>query len=104
MSVPDRGEVWLVDLGFAAKTRPCLVVSIPLTAQDRALVAVVPHTTAIRGTQFEVSVPVRFLKTGAFDCQNLQTAVLAKFYRKLGMLNVAQFTGIENTLRTWLGL
>jgi mRNA interferase MazF len=26
---PDRGEVWLVDLGLAAKTRPCVVLSVP---------------------------------------------------------------------------
>jgi len=29
MSNPDRGEVWLVDLGYVAKVRPCLVISIP---------------------------------------------------------------------------
>jgi len=45
MSSPDRGEVWLVDLGYVAKVRPCLVVSIPTLNQDRALVTLVPHTT-----------------------------------------------------------
>jgi mRNA interferase MazF len=34
---PQRGEVWLVDLGFVAKVRPCTVVSVPATDQDRAL-------------------------------------------------------------------
>jgi mRNA interferase MazF len=29
MPNPNRGEVWLVDLGYAAKVRPCLVLSIP---------------------------------------------------------------------------
>ncbi len=28
MANPNRGEVWLVDLGYAAKVRPCLVFSI----------------------------------------------------------------------------
>ncbi len=41
MSSPDRGEVWLVDLGYVAKVRPCLVVSIPTLNQDRALVTLV---------------------------------------------------------------
>lgn len=26
MPSPDRGEVWLADLGIAAKVRPCLVL------------------------------------------------------------------------------
>ncbi len=29
MNSSNRGEVWLVDLGYTAKVRPCLVVSIP---------------------------------------------------------------------------
>jgi mRNA interferase MazF len=34
---PDRGEVWLTDLGIAAKVRPCLVLSVPPAPQDRVL-------------------------------------------------------------------
>lgn len=68
---PDRrGEVWLVDLGYAAKTRPALVISIPALDTDRALVTLVPHTTSPRGTRFEVESRVRFLKAGVFDAQN----------------------------------
>ena len=78
MSAPSRGEVWLVDLGYAAKRRPCLILSVLPTLQDRALVTVVPHTTSVRGTRFEVVVTTRFLKAGAFDCQNLGAAPLAK--------------------------
>jgi len=37
MANPNRGEVWLVDLGYAAKVRPCLVLSIPVNDEDRAL-------------------------------------------------------------------
>ncbi|HEX7788451.1 MAG TPA: type II toxin-antitoxin system PemK/MazF family toxin, partial [Methylomirabilota bacterium] len=29
MAAPGRGEVWLVDLGLAAKVRPALVLSVP---------------------------------------------------------------------------
>ncbi len=36
MPVPKRGEVWLVNLGMAAKTRPCLVMSVAATAYNRA--------------------------------------------------------------------
>ncbi len=49
MAQPKRGEVWLVDLGLAAKVRPCLLLTIFPTDDELALVTVVPHTTAIRG-------------------------------------------------------
>ena len=48
MISPRRGEVWLVDLGMAAKVRPALVISIPAEDTDRALVTLVPHTTSPR--------------------------------------------------------
>ena len=49
-----RGEVWLVDLGMAAKARPAVVLSIPFLDNERALYAIVPHTTATRGGRFEL--------------------------------------------------
>lgn len=61
-----RGEVWQVDFGMAQKVRPAVVVSVPYEDADRALIAVLPHTTAIRGSRFEVALPVRFLEPGAF--------------------------------------
>lgn len=65
MASPDRGDVWLVDLGMLAKIRPCLVLSIPPDEEtDRVLVTVVAHTTSPRGSRFEVSVPVDFLRGG----------------------------------------
>ena len=54
-----RGEVWLVDLGMAAKVRPALVVSVPAEDIDRALVTLVPHTTSPRQSRFEVAAAVR---------------------------------------------
>ena len=35
MSKFNRREVWLTDLGMAAKVRPCLIVSIPATLMER---------------------------------------------------------------------
>jgi len=63
----------MVDLGLAAKVRPCLVLSIPASDQDRALATLVPHTTSVRGTCFEVCLKVAFLHEGAFDAQGLVT-------------------------------
>src|SRR5438045_9499873 len=86
---PDRGEIWLADLGIAAKTRPCLVLSVPPDPQDRVLVTLVPHTTSVQGTRFEVVVPKRFLKSGAFDAQGLVTVARARLLRRLGKLQPA---------------
>jgi len=101
---PDRGEVWLADLGMAAKIRPCLVLSIGPDPQDRALIALVPHTTSVRGTRFEVVVPKAFLKAGAFDAQGLVTVAPPRLIRKLGTLQSSEIASVEQSVKRWLGL
>lgn len=102
MPDPKRGEVWVADLGMAAKVRPCLVLSVPPGLQDRALVTLVAHTTSPRNSQFEVAVTARFLKPGVFDAQNLVTVPLAKLVRRIGELPPAQLALVETTVRRWL--
>lgn len=92
MPNPNRGEVWLVDLGYAAKVRPCLVLSIPAQDEDRALTTLVPHTTSLRNSRFEVKLKVRFLREGGFDTQNLVTIPHARLIRKLGSLTQIQLS------------
>ncbi len=104
MKSPPRGEVWLVDLGLAAKVRPCVVLSTPAAENDRALVTLVPHTTSVRGSKFEVVVPARFLKPGAFDAQGLVTVPHARLVRPIGTLAAIQLQDVENAVRVWLGL
>jgi mRNA interferase MazF len=104
MNVPNRGEVWLVDLGFAAKTRPCLVLSVPAQDEDRALATLLPHTTSVRNSRFEVRLTLNFLKQGVFDAQNLITVPHAKLMRKLGDLTEQQLIDIEDAVCDWLGL
>ena len=101
---PQRGEVWLVDLGMAAKVRPAVVISVPAHDTDRALVTLVPHTTSVRGSRFGAAVPVSFLKNGAFDAQNLITIPHARLLRALGRLSATQLSSIEAAVRSWLGL
>jgi len=104
MILARRGEVWLVDLGMAAKVRPAVVVSVPASDTDRALVTIVPHTTSPRQSRFEATVPAPFLKTGVFDAQNLVTIPHAKLVRHLGTLGKAQFGVVERAMCLWLGL
>jgi mRNA interferase MazF len=101
---PDRGEVWLADLGIAAKVRPCLVLSVPPDPQDRVLFTLVPHTTSVQGTRFEVAVPKPFLKAGVFDAQGLVTVTRPRLLRKLGDLQPAELALVEEAVKRWLAL
>ena len=100
---PRRGEVWLVDLGMAAKVRPALVISIPAEDIDRALVTLVPHTTSPRQLRFGAPVSVPFWRPGVFDAQNLVTIPHAKLIRSLGKLGSAQLAVVERAVELWLG-
>lgn len=104
MRSPARGEVWLVDLGLAAKVRPCLVLSVPPGESERALVTLVPHTTSLRGSRFEASFEARFLRPGGFDGQGLVTVPLPKLIRLLGRLTPTQLSQVEECICGWLGL
>lgn len=100
-----RGEVWIVDLGMVAKIRPCLVLSIPSDDEnDRVLTTLIPHTTSTRQSRFEITIRTPFLKEGAFDTQNIITIPSVKLVRRLGSLNVAQLSEIEQSVKYWLGL
>ena len=55
--MPERGEVWQVDFGVTAKVRPALVISMPYD-DDRALIGVIPHTTATYPERIKNSPPV----------------------------------------------
>jgi mRNA interferase MazF len=103
-NTPNRGEVWLVDLGYVAKVRPCLVMSVPVEDQDRALVTLVAHTTRPRKSRFEVDIQVRFLRPGVFDAQNLVTIPYVKLIKKLGTLSEEHLLQVEEAVRAWLGL
>jgi mRNA interferase MazF len=101
---PARSEVWLVDLGMAAKVRPCLVLSVGSgNPSDRALTTLVPHTTSTRASRFEVQLKVDFLKPGGFDAQNLITVPTVKLIRRLGVLADSQMAQIEFAVKQWLG-
>ena len=103
MPVPRRGEVWLIDFGMAGKTRPALVVSVAFGDQDRALVSVIPHTTTMRGSPFEIEVRVPFLKPGAFLVQGVTTFPYVRALHRIGTLNADDFGRVFAGLLRWLG-
>ena len=86
MAKPSRGDVWVVDLGFTAKVRPCLILSDYPSDDELALVVIVPHTTAVRNNRWEFPISKPFLKPGVFHLQQIQPISLPKLERKLGVL------------------
>jgi len=102
--IPRRGEVWIVDLGLAQKTRPALILRAAYSDEDRALITVISHTTKLRGSKFELPVSVPFLKPGAFVVQSVTTIPAKLALRRLGTISDEQLRMIEDGVRRWLAL
>ena len=85
---PQPGEVWLADLGLAAKTRPVIIVSRFDPDAPRALVLYVPLTTQNRISRYEVPLPkLSFLDQESFaNVQGLASIPTVRLERRLGRL------------------
>lgn len=85
---PHPGEVWLADLGLAAKTRPVVILSRHDSDAPRALSIYVPLTTQNRGSKYEVELPkLRFLReTSVANVQGIASLTVNRLERKIGEL------------------
>ena len=85
---PHPGEVWLADLGLAAKTRPVVVVSRDDPDPPRALILYVPLTTQNRQSPYEVVLPrLSFLASDSVaNVQGLGSLPTVRLERRLGTL------------------
>ena len=104
MPVVNRGEVWLIDFGMAAKVRPALLLTGTPADDELDLVTVLLHTTALRGNRWELSIPKPFLKAGAFHLQQVQTISTVKLERRLGVLTEDEMNKTSDALATRLGV
>jgi mRNA interferase MazF len=97
---PKPGEVWRVDLGLAAKTRPIVIVSRYDPNPPRALILYIPVTTQNRGSSYEVKLPnVSFLRQGSVaNVQGLGSISAARLERKLGELSEETMREIKQAL------
>jgi mRNA interferase MazF len=89
---------------MAEKVRPALIINVAFSDADRALYTVIPRTTALRGSRFEIRVDVPFLKAGAFLVQNPVTIPPPRLVRRLGLLNEEQLARVEAGIKDWFGL
>jgi mRNA interferase MazF len=97
---PKSGEIWLADLGLAAKTRPVVVVSRYDENPPRALIIYAPLTTQNRQSQYEVQLPkLKFLNRDSFvNVQGLGSIPLVRLERKLGQLPDEAMQEIRKTI------
>jgi mRNA interferase MazF len=94
----------MVDLGLAAKVRPCLLLTDWPADNELALITVLAHTRSLHGNPWEFTVPKPFLKEGAFHLQQINSVPTVKLERKLGELTPAEMAVIEQHLRDRLKL
>jgi len=103
---PSRSDIWQVDMGIAGKVRPCLLLTDYPSDEELALVTGIPHTTALRGNSWEITIDKPFLKHGAFHLQQIQSISLSKLMRRLGYLTTEEWeaVGVRLAMRLCLAL
>jgi len=97
---PHPGEVWLADLGLAAKTRPVVVISRNDPDPPRSLVLYVPLTTQHRLSSYEVPLPrLGFLdRDSVANVQGLGSITQVRLERRLGRLPDDVMKSIQRAL------
>lgn len=103
---PQPGEVWLADLGLAAKTRPVVIVSRQDPNPPRALVLYVPLTTQHRLSPYEVPLPrFSFLdRDSVANVQGLGSLPAVRLERKIGRLTNEVMAELKRALAFALDL
>ena len=103
---PRPGEIWLADLGLAAKTRPVVIVSRFDPDAPRALIVYVPLTTQNRESSYEVPLPrLGFLNAPSVaNVQGIASVPSVRLERRLGTLPENTMAEIRRALSFALNL
>jgi len=97
---PRPGEVWLADLGLAAKSRPVIIVSRYDPVPPRSLLLYVPLTTQNRKSLYEVTLPkLNFLHQQSFaNVQGLGSLPYVRLECKLGVIPDTAMSQLKKAL------
>lgn len=97
---PRPGEIWLADLGLAAKTRPVVVLSRFDPDAPRALITYVPLTTQARPSSYEVPLPkLSFLNAPSVaNVQGIASIPTIRLERRLGTIPASTLFDIKQAL------
>lgn len=100
------GEIWLADLGLAAKTRPVVIISRDDENPPRQLVVYVPLTTQNRNSAYEVDLGRLSClhELSAANVQGIGALPLSRLERRLGVVPAAAMDRIKVALRFALEL
>src|SRR4051812_11869853 len=103
---PEPGEIWLADLGLAAKTRPVVIVSRQDPDPPRSLVLYVPFATQQKNSPYEVPLPrLPFLdRESVTNVQGLGSLPTVRLERKLGRLSAGVMAQLKDALAFALDL
>ncbi len=103
---PQPGEIWLADLGLAAKTRPVIVISRYDPDPPRAMITYIPLTTQYRQSAYEVVLPrLKFLDQDSIaNVQGLGSIPKVRLEQRLGKLSDDVMTGVKNAISFALDL
>jgi len=97
---PKPGEVWIADLGLAAKIRPIIIVSRHDPDQPRALATYIPITTQYRSSLYEVQLSkLSFLdKNSVANVQGIGSIPRARLERKIGRIPTRAMTEVKKAI------
>jgi mRNA-degrading endonuclease toxin of MazEF toxin-antitoxin module len=105
-TVPQRGEVWFIDLGMVGKPRYALVLAARTDAR-LALASVVLITKQFEETRYELALPrVPWLREQSYiNVQSIQPVKFTEFVRKApGKFDDRVISAVEAALKRWLKL
>ena len=103
---PKRGELWLADLGLAAKTRPVVIISRDDSDPPRRLYVYVPLSTQNRESRYEVEISgyPELRAESVANVQGIGSLPESRFLRKLGVLKPEDMERVQEALRFLLVL
>ena len=103
---PRPGEIWLAELGLAAKTRPVVIVSREDPDPPRSLVLYVPLTTQRRDSPYEVPLPrLPYLdRESVANVQGLGSLPTVRLERRIGRLSADVMERLKDALTFALDL
>jgi len=102
----ERGDVVVVDLGMAAKMRPCVVVSVNNPDRQRNMSVVVPMTTEIRGGECEIPFPkpAWLRQESVVNVLGIAGVDNARIERRISAFPADRMAAIDSVLKRLLGL
>ena len=102
---PQPGEVYVVELGYAAKARMVLIVSERASSAPLAVVTGLSLTRQFHGTAFEVPLPKLpwMAQQSYVNAQSLGGFKFVELGHYCGQIEAGPMAQVRAALKLWLG-